>query len=126
MKKAIFIVLTVVFALRLQAQTQNLDCLGWKNPTSFTFTGGSGNTQWSGWTGSKPATASSIGNIPWLSSATAVAAGDLSTITGGTSNGEQNNQTSSLSKDQNGSPDSEKRFVIKKYEGTEAIGVRST
>lgn len=125
MKKAIFIVLTVVLALQLQAQTQNLDCLGWKNPTSFTFTGGSGNTQWSGWTGSKTATASSIGNIPWLSSATAVAAGDLSTITGGTSNGEQNNQTSSLSKDQNGNPDSEKRFVIKKYEGTEAIGVGS-
>ena len=69
-------VLTVCALLTasLTAWAQNVDCLGLKNPTNFTFTGGTANSLWTGFTGSKNATASTCSTMGSTFSNTVLAA----------------------------------------------------
>lgn len=118
MKKHILAFFALALSAVVAMAQDGSACMGWHNPTNFTMTGGSAFTQWSGWIGTKPNTASSptIG-VPWLSSATTVSAANLSsqTFSGGCTYGSQmqNSQTQTLSVDINGQADYLKRFVIK-------------
>ena len=54
------IILTALLALCVDVvPAQNVNCLGLKNPTNFTLTGGVGRTKWTGYIGKKVCTASS-------------------------------------------------------------------
>lgn len=91
-------------------------CTGWHNPSNFTFTGGSANTQWEGLVGSKPAQASTCAGVPWISNGTpsVVPASQLASFTPSSTS-----CTSVNSVDNSGNSDATKRFVIK-GRGTDA------
>lgn len=99
----------ILSAGKLFAQDYNpmLHCMGLKNPTNFTLTGGTGETMWTGYVGSKAAQASTCTSIPLFNSATVVTANNLTTQTSSTS------CTSNNSVDISGQNDYQKRFSIK-------------
>ncbi|MBQ1408924.1 MAG: gliding motility-associated C-terminal domain-containing protein [Bacteroidales bacterium] len=86
---------------------QNSHCAGLKNPSYFTVAGGSANAQWTGYTGSKPATLSTC-TTPGANFTTTVQAAQLESTTGYSSSCESN-PTYNI----DGVNDVLKRFVIK-------------
>ncbi len=77
MKKTV-VIFSILALSTLQLMAQSADCMGLKNPTSFTFTGGTANSEWSGMIGTKPATASTCTQLG-ATLTTTVAAADLAT-----------------------------------------------
>ena len=77
--KKIYLVFALLAAGIAQAFAQSADCMGLKNPTSFTFTGGNANSVWFGMTGTKLEQASTCTTLG-ASLTTTVAAADLPTI----------------------------------------------
>ncbi len=59
MSKRIVILIALLAFCMVDVQAQNMNCLGLKNPTNCTLTGGTGRTKWTGYTGRKVCTASS-------------------------------------------------------------------
>ncbi len=92
-------------ALSLHAQP-NVACMGLKNPTNFTLTGGTGQSSWTGHIGTKNAQASTCTSIGSTFNATlsATALENLSSTT---------SCTQTLSTDIQGNPDQTRRYVIK-------------
>lgn len=109
MKKRIALFLALMACIITGAKAQNMACLGLKNPTNFTLTGGEGRTQWTGYIGSKAAQASTCNNIPLFNGSTTVAASQLATqvTTQGSS------CRGGLSRNYANQPDNSNRFVIK-------------
>ena len=103
-KTLLFLVILALGTTELFAQ--NAACMGLKNPTSFTFTGGSANSEWSGMTGSKQGSASTCTTLG-SSLTTSVSAANLATISSGSS------CTSNNGTDIAGQQDYMRRFVIK-------------
>ena len=85
---------------------QNPDCTGLKNPSNFILTGGTSNSTWTGYTGTKPDQASTC-TTPGANFTTTVQAAMLESTTGSTSC--ESNQTYNI----DGVSDIQKRFVIK-------------
>ena len=105
MKKTYWILaMMLVWGMGLQAQ--NMDCLGLKNPTNFTLTGGNAQSIWAGAIGSKNAQASTCTTLGSTLN-TAVLASSMSS-TESSQYCTNNNGT-----DYNGQQDYTKRFVIK-------------
>ena len=86
---------------------QNPNCTGLKNPTNFTFTGGSANSVWAGKTGTKPCTGSTCTTLG-SSLPTDVQASQLESATGSTGSCYGQTMTNI-----NGQADYLKRFSIK-------------
>ena len=109
MKKRIALFLALMACIITGAMAQNMACLGLKNPTNFTLTGGEGRTQWTGYIGSKAAQASTCNNIPLFNGSTTVAANQLATqvttVTSSCRGGSSRNYANQ--------PDNSNRFVIK-------------
>ena len=91
---------------------QNTHCLGLKNPTSFTATGGVDSSSWTGYTGAKEQAASTCSSIPLFSSRTTqtVAAAQLESKYSNTTRCDSRSRNS---RDIRGSLDYKRRFVIK-------------
>ena len=96
----------MVYAFQCQAQSQNPNCSGLKNPQNFTLAGGTANAQWSGKTGTKPSGTSTC-NAPAANLVTVVAANQLESLS---SSGTCRVLTSL---DIHGNVDHARRFVIK-------------
>lgn len=105
MKKFVIICCALVFGA-YELMAQSADCMGLKNPTSFTFTGGNANSAWSGMTGTKQARASTC-TLSGSNFTTTVPASSLTTISSGSS------CTSNNGTDYFGQQDYQRRFVIK-------------
>lgn len=91
---------------------QSTHCLGLKNPTSFTATGGVDSSSWTGYTGAKEEAASTCSSIPLFSSRTTqtVAAAQLESKYSNTTRCDSRSRNS---RDIRGSLDYKRRFVIK-------------
>ena len=103
------LVLTLCIVLCATATAQNPNCLGLKNPTNFTLTGGTAQSKWTGYIGSKDQSQSSCTSIGSTFQSTPVSAANLLTTVDGSS--ESCGSTSSL--DLNGNSDYLRRFSIK-------------
>lgn len=68
MKRNLLLLLVFVLAAAGMVSAQNLDCMGWNNPASFTSTGGPSNSQFSGAVGTKPSQAGTCGSRTTASS----------------------------------------------------------
>ena len=104
MKKTAAFFLSLLWVAAI-AMAQNPNCAGLKNPTNFTLTGGIANSQWTGYIGTKPCTASTC-SVMGATLGSAIAASQLSSQT--SSSGCAGNTV-----DINGQADQGKRFSIK-------------
>ena len=102
------------FGMHGMVCAQNMNCLGLKNPTNFTFTGGDAQSIWYGGVGSKPGNAASTCLNLDANITTTVTAANLETYTPSSSS-----CTSVSSLDIHGNSDYQRRFVIK-GSGTDA------
>ena len=93
------------------SNTQNEMCLGWNNPVNFSLTGGTNQTQWSGFTGSRLNGVSSCQYESSVYTAT-VPASELGTIYS-TSYCDMGQGANSNSYDINGRLDYNRKFAIK-------------
>ena len=110
MKRIHYLVfLAVLFFSYSYSNAQNPHCTGLKNPTNFIVTGGTANSLWTGYTGTKQGTASTCYQIG-STFGTTVQASQLESITGGGSNCYF---TSMNPVDIHGNADKTRRFVIK-------------
>ncbi len=105
MKKSVFLFGLISMAV-MPLAAQDLNCLGLKNPTNFTFTGGNASSSWSGATGTKDNAVSTCTSLGMTFTAIVTAANMASQSSGSSC-------TSSSSVDINGNSDTYKRFVIK-------------
>ena len=103
MRRIALVLLPLLLGLSY-VSAQNPNCLGLKNPTNFTLTGGTAQSEWSGSIGSKNNQASTCNSIGATYSSTVTAA-NLTSQTSSCS--------SPVSYDINGNNDVSKRFSIK-------------
>ena len=106
MKRFSFIIILLAISV-LSAKAQNMNCLGLKNPTNFTFTGGDAQSIWYGAVGTKPNAASTCSSLG-ASLSTTVTAANLESYTPSSTS-----CTSVSSFDIHGNNDYQRRFVIK-------------
>ena len=96
--------LAIALCMSIAAMAQNVDCLGLKNPTNFTFTGGTAQSVWAGAIGTKNSQ---------VSTCTTLGASFPTTITAANLSSQTSSCSASASYDINGANDALKRFSIK-------------